>query len=70
MAVLYRTEATGEDDAVELARHILEGFIDGIAVLVDRNLPKVCPLLQIRRDDEPNTILDSRDVGAGEYGSR
>ena len=57
MAVLYRTEATGEDDAVELARHILEGFIDGIAVLVDRNLPKVCPLLQIRRDDEPNSYL-------------
>ena len=57
MAVLYRTETTEEGDAMELARHVLEGFIDGIAVLVDRNLPKVCPLVQIRRDEEPNSYL-------------
>jgi hypothetical protein len=56
-AILFRTEAGEEDDAIKLAQHILEGFIDGLAVLVDRNLPKICPLLQIRRDDEPNSYL-------------
>lgn len=56
-AVLFRIEAESEDDALELARHILDGFIDGLAILVDRSLPKMCPLLQVRRDHEPNILL-------------
>jgi hypothetical protein len=56
-AVLFRIEAEAEDDALELARHILDGFIDGLAVLLDRNLPKKCPLLQVRRDRERDIFL-------------
>ncbi len=56
-AVLFRIEADTEDEAIELTRHILEGFIDGLAMLVDRNLPKICPLLQVRRDEERDSYL-------------
>ena len=56
-AILFRTEAQAEDDALELARHILEGFIDGLAILVDRKVPKICPLLQVRRDRDPDIFL-------------
>ena len=56
-AAVFRIEAGSEDNAIELTRHILEGFIDGLALLVDRNLPKVCPLLQVRRDDERDSYL-------------
>lgn len=56
-AVLFRIEAETEGDAIELGRHILEGFVDGLSVLVDRNLPKICPLLQVRRDDERDSYL-------------
>ncbi len=57
MAIILRVEADNKDDAIELGRHIVQGFIDGLALLRDRNLPSVCPLVEIRRGDEPNSVL-------------
>ncbi len=45
----FRVEAEAEKDALELAKHHLGGFIDGLAMILERGLPEVSPLVQIRQ---------------------
>ncbi len=36
----FRVEAQAESDALELSKHHLAGFVDGLAVILDRGPPK------------------------------
>ena len=53
----FRVEAEAEKDALELAKHHLAGFIDGLAVILERGLPEVSPLVQIRQTGNADVRL-------------
>ncbi len=53
----FRIEAEAEKDALELAKHHLGGFIDGLAVILERGLPEVSPLVQIRPTGQADVRL-------------
>ena len=55
--MIFRLEAESEGEALILGQHYLEGFIDALAILLDRNLPEVCSLVEIRCESEENTHL-------------
>lgn len=53
----FRVEADDEKSAMELAKHHLAGFIDGLAILVDRQLPEVSPLVHVRKTGDADVRL-------------
>ena len=55
--IALRLEAATESEAVKLSQHIVEGFIDIVAMLVDRDLPSVCPLVHVRQETEDDSYL-------------
>jgi hypothetical protein len=42
---------------MELAKHHLAGFVDALAILVDRQLPEVSPLVHIRKTGDADVRL-------------
>lgn len=56
-ALVFRVYASNQSDAIDLARHRLDALLDGVSLVVDRNLPKVWPFVQIRRDEDPASYL-------------
>lgn len=50
----FRVEADDEHHALKIAKHHMEGALDGLSVLVDRNLPQCAPFVLIRRGNEPD----------------
>jgi hypothetical protein len=56
-ALVFRVYASNQSDAIDLARHRLDALLDGVSLVVDRNVPKVWPFVQIRRDEDPSSYL-------------
>jgi hypothetical protein len=56
-ALVFRVYASNQSDAIDLARHRLDALLDGVSLVLDRNLPKVWPFVQIRRDEDPSSYL-------------
>ena len=56
-ALVFRLEASTDSDALDLGKHQLEGLIDGLSIMLDRNLPKVCPIVHVRRVGEADSML-------------
>lgn len=60
-AFVFRVHAQNHSDAIELGKHSLDAILDGISLLVDRNLPKVWPFVQIRhQDDRESHLVETR----------
>ena len=53
--ILFRVSADTAEDSLTLAMHQLDGFVDGLAVLLDRDLPEICSVVAVRREGEANS---------------
>ena len=56
-ALSVRCVAESEDEAFEKAEETLAGFIDGLWVVVDHDLPTICPLAYVRNEHEQDARI-------------
>jgi len=56
-ALGFRIDAEKWEEALKEAIEQAEGFIDGLAILLDRSLPTICPLVHVRRVGDKDAIL-------------
>jgi hypothetical protein len=56
-AIGFRIDGDEWGEALKQAIEQIEGFIDGLAILLDRGLPKICPLVHVRKVGDADAIL-------------
>ncbi len=56
-AIGFRIDTEQWEEALKQALEQVEGFIDGLAILLDRSLPRICPLVHVREVGHNDAIL-------------